>query len=46
LRRFTGVCFRQSHREVYGGTSNLDKVYHGVATVVTTVDNEQLILLV
>jgi anthranilate synthase component 2 len=40
-----GVCLgQQAIGEVYGGTlSNLDKVYHGVATVITTVvDNEQL----
>lgn len=40
-----GVCLgQQAIGEVYGGTlSNLDKVYHGVATMIkTTVDNELL----
>ncbi|MFA9190652.1 aminodeoxychorismate/anthranilate synthase component II [Flavobacterium sp. FZUC8N2.13] len=40
-----GVCLgQQAIGEVYGGTlSNLDKVYHGVATMVkTVVDNEVL----
>ena len=40
-----GVCLgQQAIGEVYGGTlSNLDKVYHGVATMIkTSVDNEIL----
>ena len=40
-----GVCLgQQAIGEVFGGTlSNLDKVYHGVATIVkTSVDNELL----
>ncbi len=40
-----GVCLgQQAIGEVFGGTlSNLDKVYHGVATMVkTVVDNESL----
>jgi anthranilate synthase component 2 len=40
-----GVCLgQQAIGEVFGGTlSNLDKVYHGVATMVkTAVDNESL----
>ena len=40
-----GVCLgQQAIGEVYGGTlSNLDKVYHGVATNVKTVVNEELL---
>jgi anthranilate synthase component 2 len=40
-----GVCLgQQAIGEVYGGTlSNLDKVYHGIATMIkTSVDDEQL----
>ncbi|MBF2707843.1 anthranilate synthase component II [Flavobacterium soyangense] len=40
-----GVCLgQQAIGEVFGGTlSNLDKVYHGIATMVkTSVDDEQL----
>lgn len=38
-----GVCLgQQAIGEVYGGTlSNLDKVYHGVATIVKTVVNDE-----
>ena len=40
-----GVCLgQQAIGEVYGGTlSNLDKVYHGVATNVKTVVNDELL---
>lgn len=40
-----GVCLgQQAIGEVYGGTlSNLDKVYHGVATMVKTVVNDELL---
>ena len=40
-----GVCLgQQAIGEVYGGTlSNLDKVYHGVATVVKTVVDDELL---
>jgi anthranilate synthase component 2 len=40
-----GVCLgQQAIGEVYGGTlSNLDKVYHGVATIVKTVVNDELL---
>ena len=40
-----GVCLgQQAIGEVYGGTlSNLDKVYHGVATNVTKAVNDELI---
>ena len=39
-----GVCLgQQAIGEVYGGTlSNLDKVYHGVATLVKTVVDDEL----
>lgn len=39
-----GVCLgQQAIGEVYGGTlSNLDKVYHGVATIVKTVVDDEL----
>ena len=40
-----GVCLgQQAIGEVYGGTlSNLDKVYHGVATTVKTIVNDELL---
>ncbi|MFA9188643.1 aminodeoxychorismate/anthranilate synthase component II [Flavobacterium sp. FBOR7N2.3] len=40
-----GVCLgQQAIGEVYGGTlSNLDKVYHGVATMVKTVVDDELL---
>lgn len=40
-----GVCLgQQAIGEVYGGTlSNLDKVYHGVATLVKTVVDDELL---
>lgn len=40
-----GVCLgQQAIGEVYGGTlSNLDKVYHGVATTVKTVVDDELL---
>ena len=40
-----GVCLgQQAIGEVYGGTlSNLDKVYHGVATMVKTIVNDELL---
>ncbi|MEY4963080.1 MAG: Para-aminobenzoate/anthranilate synthase glutamine amidotransferase component [Bacteroidota bacterium] len=40
-----GVCLgQQAIGEVYGGTlSNLDKVYHGVATTVTKAVNDELL---
>ncbi|WP_140486604.1 anthranilate synthase component II [Flavobacterium sp. GSA192] len=40
-----GVCLgQQAIGEVYGGTlSNLDKVYHGVATLVKTVVNDEIL---
>lgn len=40
-----GVCLgQQAIGEVYGGTlSNLDKVYHGVATMVQTVVDDELL---
>ncbi|MFM6936633.1 MAG: anthranilate synthase component II, partial [Aquirufa sp.] len=40
-----GVCLgQQAIGEVYGGTlSNLDKVYHGVATTVTKAVNNELL---
>lgn len=40
-----GVCLgQQAIGEVYGGTlSNLDKVYHGVATTVKTIVNNELL---
>lgn len=40
-----GVCLgQQAIGEVYGGTlSNLDKVYHGVATIVKTVVDDELL---
>ena len=40
-----GVCLgQQAIGEVYGGTlSNLDKVYHGVATKVKTVVNDEIL---
>ncbi|MBC7748754.1 MAG: aminodeoxychorismate/anthranilate synthase component II [Methylotenera sp.] len=40
-----GVCLgQQAIGEVFGGTlSNLDKVYHGVATVVKTAVNDELL---
>jgi anthranilate synthase component 2 len=40
-----GVCLgQQAIGEVYGGTlSNLDKVYHGVATKVRTVVNDEIL---
>ena len=40
-----GVCLgQQAIGEVFGGTlSNLDKVYHGVATVVKTVVDDELL---
>jgi anthranilate synthase component 2 len=40
-----GVCLgQQAIGEVFGGTlSNLDKVYHGVATLVKTVVNDELL---
>ncbi|OCB78756.1 anthranilate synthase component II [Flavobacterium crassostreae] len=40
-----GVCLgQQAIGEVYGGTlSNLDKVYHGIATNVKTVVNDELL---
>ena len=40
-----GVCLgQQASGEVYGGTlSNLDKVYHGVATTVKTVVDDELL---
>ena len=40
-----GVCLgQQAIGEVFGGTlSNLDKVYHGVATMVKTVVNDELL---
>ena len=40
-----GVCLgQQAIGEVYGGTlSNLDKVYHGVATTVKTIENDELL---
>ncbi len=44
-KNILGVCLgQQAIGEVFGGTlSNLDKVYHGVATMVkTSVDNELL----
>lgn len=40
-----GVCLgQQAIGEVYGGTlSNLDKVYHGVATIVKTVVDDEIL---
>ena len=40
-----GVCLgQQAIGEVYGGTlSNLDKVYHGVSSIVKTVVNDELL---
>ncbi|MGL5111734.1 MAG: anthranilate synthase component II, partial [Flavobacterium sp.] len=40
-----GVCLgQQAIGEVYGGTlSNLDKVYHGVATRIKTIVNDELL---
>ena len=40
-----GVCLgQQAIGEVYGGTlSNLDNVYHGVATMIKTVVNDELL---
>ncbi|HTG66022.1 MAG TPA: hypothetical protein VL859_06585, partial [Flavobacterium sp.] len=40
-----GVCLgQQAIGEVYGGTlSNLDKVYHGVATLVKTVVDDEIL---
>jgi anthranilate synthase component 2 len=40
-----GVCLgQQAIGEVFGGTlSNLDKVYHGVATMVKTVVNDEIL---
>jgi anthranilate synthase component II len=40
-----GVCLgQQAIGEVYGGTlSNLDKVYHGVATTIKTIVNDELL---
>jgi anthranilate synthase component 2 len=40
-----GICLgQQAIGEVYGGTlSNLDKVYHGVATMVKTVVDDELL---
>jgi anthranilate synthase component 2 len=39
-----GVCLgQQAIGEVYGGTlSNLEKVYHGIATKVTTVVTDEI----
>jgi anthranilate synthase component 2 len=40
---YSGVCLgQQAIGEVYGGPSNLEKVYHGIATMVKTVVDDEL----
>ena len=44
-KKILGICLgQQAIGEVYGGTlSNLDKVYHGIATNVKTVVDDELL---